>query len=700
MKKLLIFILTFVVFFSGVKLTAKDNNPLLTKFNTPNGVPPFDKIKPKHFLPAFKEAIKKHEAEIDIIIKNKKPADFQNTIEALEYSGELLNDISTIFFNLNSANTNKEIQSIAKEVAPMLSEHGDKISLNPELFKKVKQVYSHKTNLQLNTEQAKLLEETYKGFVRGGAELDETHKKRFSEINQKLSLLTLKFGENVLAETNKFKLIVDKKEDLTGLPQSVIDGAAETAKHAGLDGKWVFTIHNPSLIPFLQYSANRELREKLWRAYQGRCNQGNEYDNKEVIREISNLRLEKAKLLGYNSHSDFVLSDNMAKSPNAVYKLLNELWTPALEVAKKAAEEYQEMIKKDGKSFKLEPWDWRYYAEKQRKEKYDLDEEQLKPYFKLENVRDGIFELVKRLYGITFKVRKDLPKYHSDAITYEVLDKDKSLLAILYMDFFPRESKKSGAWMTNYRETYKKDGKRVIPVISLVCNFTKPTGDTPSLLTIDEVETFFHEFGHGLHGMFAKGNYKSISGTNVSRDFVELPSQIMENWSTEPEVLSFYAKHWKTNELIPQELVNKLKKSSLFNQGFITVEYLAASLLDMAYFTRTEPLTDDINQYEAKELNKVGLIPEIISRYKSTYFQHIFSGGYSSGYYSYIWAAVLDADAYEAFKEHGLFDRKTADSFRYNLLEKGNTEDAMVLYKKFRGKEPVIEPLLKRRGLK
>ncbi len=694
------FLLIFVILFSGVKLSAKENNPLLSKFTTPYGVPPFDKIKPEHFLPAFNEAIKKHEAEIEKIIKNKKPADFKNTIEALEYSGELLNDISTIFFNLNSANTNKDLQKIAKEVAPMLSKHGDKISLNPDLYKRVNEVYKQKTNLKLTAEQLKLLEETNKSFIRGGAGLDPAKKKRFSEINEKLSLLTLKYGENVLAETNSFKLIIDKKEDLAGLPQSVIDGAADAAKQSGNDGKWVFTIHNPSLIPFLQYSANRDLREKIWKAYKSRCNNGNSNDNKEVIKEIVNLRLERAKLLGYNTYSEFVLSDNMAKNPQNVFKLLNELWVPALKVAQKEADEYRDLIQKEGNNFKLEPWDWRYYSEKMRKVKYDLDEEQLKPYFKLENVRNGIFELVKRLYGITFKERKDLPKYHTDAITYEVLDKDKSLLAILYMDFFPRESKKSGAWMTNYREVFKKDGKRVIPVISLVCNFTKPTGDTPSLLTIDEVETFFHEFGHGLHGMFAKGNYKSISGTNVSRDFVELPSQIMENWCTEPEVLALYAKHWKTNELIPQALITKMKNSSLFSQGFITVEYLAASLLDMAYYTRTEELKDDINTFEEKELNKVGLIPEIIARYKSTYFQHIFSGGYSSGYYSYIWAAVLDADAYEAFKENGLFDKKTADAFRYNVLEKGNTEDAMVLYKKFRGKEPIIDPLLKRRGLK
>jgi peptidyl-dipeptidase Dcp len=700
MFKSLFLITLFVLLFSGVNLTAKDSNPLLTKYDTPFGVPPFDKIKPEHFLPAIKEGIIKHEAEIDKILNNKKPADFKNTIEALEYSGELLNDISTVFFNLSSANTNSALQKIAKEISPLLSQHGDKINLNPALFKRVKDVYVQKTNLKLNTEQAKLLEETYKNFVRGGADLDESKKKRFSEINEKISLLTLKYGENVLTETNNFKLVIEDKNDLAGLPQSAIDEAAETANNNKAEGKWIFTVHNPSLIPFLQYASKRELREKLWRAYMSRGNANNVYDNNEIIKEIVNLRLEKANLLGYKSYAEYVLYDNMAKTPKTAYKLLNDLWTPALKVAKKEAEDLNALVKREGMNFKIEPWDWRYYAEKLRKEKYDLNEEQLRPYFKLENVRDGIFTLVNKLYGITFKENNKLPKYHPDAISYEVYDKDKSLLALIYMDFFPRESKRSGAWMTNYREVYKKDGKKVIPIISLVCNFSKPSGETPSLLTVDEVETFFHEFGHGLHGMFAKGNYKSISGTNVSRDFVELPSQIMENWSTEPEVLALYAKHWKTNTIIPAELVQKLKNSGLFNQGFITVEYLAASLLDLSYYSKTEKLSESPNQFETAEMNKIGLISEIIPRYKSAYFQHVFSGGYSAGYYSYIWAAVLDADAFEAFKENGLFDKKTAEAFRTNVLENGNKEDAMTLYKRFRGKEPIIEPLLKRRGLK
>ncbi len=702
MKKL--FILSIIgLFMTGAAINAADlrNNPLLQIFNTPFGVPPFDKIRNEHFKPAFEEAIKINEQEIKVIVNNIDKPTFQNTVEALEYSGDLLNTVSTIFYNLNSANTNPEIQAIAQEVAPMLSKHGDNIALNVKLFQRVKEVYKQKDKLKLSEEQKKLLEETYKGFVRSGANLDDKKKDRLRKVNEELSVLTLKYGENVLKETNKFQLVIDNKADLAGLPQGTIDAAADAAAKAGKSGKWIITLHNPSLMPFLQYSAKRELREKIWRAYMMRGNNGNELDNKEIIKKIVNLRLERAKLLGYKTHADYVLEENMAKSPKKVNDFLMKLWKPSIEVAIKEAAELQAMIDKEGGKFKLEPWDWRYYAEKLRKEKYDLDEEQLKPYFKLENVRDGIFTLANKLYGIKFVERKDIPKYSDEAVTYEVLDADGSHLAVLYMDYHPRESKRGGAWMTNYREQYiGRDAKNVSPVISLVCNFTRPSGDTPSLLTADEVETFFHEFGHGLHGMFSKCTYRSISGTNVPRDFVELPSQVMENWVFEPEMLAMYAKHYKTGKVIPEDLVKKIKNSSLFNQGFVTTEYLAASLLDMAYYTQTKPLATDINTFENQTLKKAGLIPEIISRYRSTYFQHIFSGGYSSGYYSYIWAAVLDSDAFEAFKENGLFDRKTADSFRKNVLSRGKTGDPMKMYVEFRGAEPSIEPLLKKRGLK
>jgi peptidyl-dipeptidase Dcp len=675
------------------------SNPLLEEFKTLYQVPPFDKIKTSDFLPAIKEAIKIHEKEIDEIVNNKAVPDFENTIDALDKSGLLLNRITTIFFNLDGVITNDEMQKVANEISPILSEHSDNILLNKKLFERIKAVYEKRNSLKLTAEQMRLLEKDYNDFARNGANLDDASQTKLREINSKLSLLTLKFNQNVLKETNDFKLVIDNKEDLAGLPQSLIDAAAEDAKASNMPNKWIFTLQNPSVMPFLQYSAKRDLREKIWRAYSMRGNNNNEFDNKKVIEEIANLRLERAKLLGYKSHSAYVLAENMAKTPEKVFELLDKLWTPAIKMAKKEADEYQEMINEEGGKFKLEPWDWRYYAEKVRLKKYDLNEEQLRPYFKLENVRAGIFAVANKLYGITFKELKNLPVYHKDVVGYEVLNSDGSHLGILYMDFFPRDSKRGGAWMTNYQEQYYKNGKKISPIVSLVFNFAKPTKNQPSLLNIDEVETFFHEFGHGLHGLFSNCNYLGVSGTNVARDFVELPSQIMENWAFEPEVLALYAKHYKTGEVIPQELVNKIVNSSKFDQGFATVEYLAASYLDMYYHTIESPLTEDVNKFETEKMNALGLIPEIISRYKSTYFRHSFGGGYDSGYYSYIWAGVLDSDAFQAFKENGLFDKKTADAFRKNILERGNTEDPMQLYIKFRGKEPSIEPLLNKRGL-
>jgi peptidyl-dipeptidase Dcp len=677
-----------------------DNNPLLKPYNTPFNVPPFDKIKTEHFMPAFKEAIRLHDEEIKKILSNPETPTFENTVEALEYSGELLNDIATVFFNLNSANTSDEIQAIARDVAPMLSAHSDNINLNKDLYKRIEIVYKQKSKLKLAQDEAKLLEETYKTFNRGGAGLDEKNQERFREINQKLSTLTLKFGENTLAETNSYKLIVENKENLSGLTQQLIDAAAEKAKSTGNEGKWVFTLNNSSLMPFLQYADNRDLREKIWTAYKNRGNNNNENDNKQIIKDLVNLRLERSKLLGYKSYADYALEVTMAKSPKKVDDLLMKLWKPSLKIAQKDAKDLQTMINKEKKPFKLAPWDWRYYSEKVRKEKYDLNEEEIMPYLKLENVRDGIFTLTGKLYGIKFVERKDIPKYSDEAVVYEVLDKDGSHLAIIYMDFHPRANKNGGAWMTNYIEQHFEGSKMISPVVSLVCNFSRPTGDLPSLLNWDEAETFFHEFGHGLHGMFSKCKYKSLAGTNVSRDFVEMPSQIMENWVVEPEVLAFFAKHYKTGEIMPNSLIQKIQNSSKFGQGFATVEYLAASLLDMKYHTITSEFKSDVNQFEDKTLKDLGLIPEIISRYRSTYFNHTFTGGYSAGYYSYIWAGVLDADAYQAFKEKGIFNTSVAESFRKNILEKGNTDDAMKLYVKFRGAEPSIEPLLIKRGLK
>ncbi len=677
----------------------EESNPFFSEYDTPFGVPPFSKIKEEHFMPAFKEGMKQQKREIEAIINNPETPTFENTIEAMERSGALLTKVSDVFDNLTSANTNDNLQEIAKEVTPLLSGHNDDINLNPNLFERVKQVYDKKDEIALSGEQSALLEKYYKNFVRGGANLDPEKQKRFREINEQLSLFSLQFGENILKEDNAFELVIDNEEDLAGLPQSAVKGAAETASERGYEGKWVFTLHKPSLIPFLQYSEKRGLREKMFKGYINRGDNGNELDNKEILSKMAALRVERANLLGYKTHADFILDENMAKTPDRVYKLLDQLWVAALPIAKKEAKDMQEMIKSEGNNFKLEAWDWWYYSEKVKKARYDLDDAALRPYFKLENVRDGAFAVATNLYGITFEERPDLPVYHPDVKAFEVKEADGKHIGILYTDYFPRASKRGGAWMNAYRKQFRQDGKNITPVIANVCNFSKPTGDKPALLSFDEVETLFHEFGHALHGLLSNSTYHTISGTSVPRDFVELPSQIMENWASEPEVLKSYARHYETNEPIPDELIEKLENSGHFNQGFATVEYLAASFLDMDWHTLTEVKELDPVEFENNSLNKIGLIPEIVSRYRSPYFRHIFSGGYSSGYYSYIWAAVLDADAFEAFKENGLFDKKTALAFRENVLSKGGSDDPMTLYVKFRGAEPKIEPLLKRRGL-
>ena len=674
-------------------------NPLLSEFNTPFQVPPFDLVSDDHFLPAITVAISDHKAEIDTIVNITDEPTFENTIAALAQSGILLNRVQSVFFNKLSANTNDSLQSIARKVAPMISAHQDDISLNPELFKRVSKVYEMSADLNLTGEEKRLLDKIYKEFVRGGSNLSAPDQEKLRAINQELSVLTLNFGENVLKETNNFKLIIDNPQDLAGLPQSIIDAAGEEARAAGLEGKWVFTTQKPSLIPFITYSDKRSLREILLKGYISRGDNNNENDNKKIIGKIVNLRIEKARLLDYKTHADYVLSENMAKVPDNVYKLLNQLWNAALPMAKREASVLQKMIDKEKGGFKLEPWDWWYYAEKLRKEKYYLDEETLRPYFRLENVLDGAFSVAGKLFGLQFRERNDIPKYHEDVMVFEVLESDGTHKGILYMDFFPRDSKRAGAWMNSYRDQYRYEGKNITPVITTVFNFTKPAAEVPSLLTFEEVSTLFHEFGHALHGLLSDCEYLPLSGTSVARDFVELPSQIMENWAAEPEVIKSYARHYKTGEPIPDDLVEKIKNSSLFNQGFITVEYLAASFLDMDWHTLTEPLVSDVNTFETNSLNHIGLIPEIVVRYRSPFFSHIFSGEYSAGYYSYIWSAVLDADAFEAFRETSLFDKNTALAFRKNILERGGTEDPMILYKQFRGKEPSIEPLLKRRGL-
>ena len=703
MKKLIYLTVISAVIFScsESKKTEKVMNPFFETYTTPYEVPPFDKILNAHYLPAFQEGMKQQNAEIEAIVSSTETPGFANTIEALDRSGELLTKVSSVFFNVKEANTNDSINTIAEEVAPLLSQHSDAILLNEALFAKVKAVYQQKDSLGLNGEQARLLEETYKSFVRGGANLPADKKEELKKVNEELSLLELKFDKNLLAETNAFKLVIDKQEDLAGLPENVVAGAAEEAKAAGMEGKWVFTLQKPSWIPFLTYSEKRDLREQLYKAMYNRANNGNENDNKAIINQFVNLRLKKANILGYESWSAYVLDDTMAKKPENVYNLLQKVFNPAIARAKEEVADMQKMADSEGGKFKIESWDWWYYAEKVRKAKYDLDEEQLRPYFEVKNVRDGAFAVATKLYGLTFTKLENMPLYHPECQVYEVKDADGSLIGVVYIDFFPRESKKGGAWMNNYREQYTTaDGKNVRPVVSLTCNFSKPVGDKPALLSYDEVETFFHEFGHGLHGLLSQCTYTSIAGTNVSRDFVELPSQIMEHWAAEPEVLKMYAKHYQTGEVIPQELIDKMDKAGKFNQGFVTSEFIAAAFLDMDFHTVNMPGEFDVNEFEKKSMEKIGLINEIIPRYRPTYFAHAFSWGYSSGYYSYTWAEVLDADAFNAFKETGdIFNQDVAKSFRKNVLERGNTDEPMKLYLNFRGKEPGIEPLLKNRGL-
>ena len=682
-----------------IACSAQQQNPFFSEYDTPHGVPPFDQIKLEHYRPAFEEGMKRQLAVIDEIVGNPEPATFENTIVALEGSGELMTKVANVFRGLNSANTNEAMQELAREMAPIQSKHRDMIRFNEELFARVEKVYEQRETLNLTPEQGRLLEDFYKYFVRGGAKLGPEDKAKLAEINEELSVLSLQFGENILKETNRFELVIENEEDLAGLPDAVVQGAAEAAAERGHEGKWVFTIHKPSMLPFLQYSERRDLREKIFKAYINQGNNDDELDNKKTAARISALRVERANLLGYETYSHYILDENMAKVPENVYEFLYKIWTPALERAKGEARMLQEMIDEEGGDFELEPWDWWLYAEKVKKAKYDIDEEMMRPYFELNNVLNGAFELATRLYGITFEERTDLPVYHEDVKTYEVKEADGTHIGIIYTDWYPRASKRGGAWMGEYRSQSKPGGRMVTPVITNCGNFSKPTADKPALLSLDEVLTLFHEFGHGLHGLLSECTYEALSGTNVATDFVELPSQIMENWVLEPEMLKIYALHYETGEPMPDELIEKIRNARLFNQGFAVTELLAASILDMDWHTLTEPAEKDPIAFENETFERIGLIPEIVCRYRTPYFRHIFSSGYASGYYSYIWAEVLDADAFQAFKEKGLFDRETGLKFREHILARGGSEDPMVLYKRFRGKEPSIEPLLERRGL-
>ncbi|UCE40125.1 MAG: M3 family metallopeptidase [Candidatus Aminicenantes bacterium] len=671
------------------------DNPFFAEYDTPFKVPPFDIIKPEHFIPAYEKGMELQKAEIEKIINNPESPTFDNTIVALDRSNKLLSDVSRVFGGLSGANTNDEIKAIQKEMAPRLAAHRDEINLNKKLFERIKAVHEQRNELNLTDEQMYLLENLYKRYVRSGANLNDEDQAKLKEINQKMSTLGVQFGQNVLAETNDFKMVIEDEKDLAGLPESSIAGAAEAAKEAGLEDKWVFTTHKPSMIPFLQYSEKRDLREKLYKAYTKRGDNDNEHDNKKILSDLMKLRVERANLLGYKTYADYILENRMSGNAQNVYALLNRLWDASLPVAKKERQEMQAIIDREGGDFKLASWDWWYYAEKLRKEKYQLDDTELRPYFVLNNVRDGAFWVANQLYGLTFEELEGMPLSHPDAQVFKVKEADGSHCGVLYMDFHPRASKRGGAWCGTYRSQSRKYGQEIDPVVNLVCNFSKPIGDDPAMITLTEVETLFHEFGHGLDNLLSNVTYGT---TFRSSDFSELPSQIMEHWSMEPTVLKHYAKHYKTGEPIPDELIDKIVKSGWFNQGFITVEYLAASLLDMKYHTLTEPQDLDINQFEKDYFDEIGLIPEIVSRYRSTYFNHII-GGYAAGYYSYIWSEVLDCDAFEAFKETSLFDQKTANAFRKNILAVNGTADYKSMYINFRGREARIEPLLKKRGL-
>ncbi len=694
--KTFFFILLLICSFMNAQ-QMNNNNPFFTEWKTPFQTPPFNEIKPEHFIPAYEEGMKQEKAEVDAIINNSERPTFDNTLKVIEKSGEFLSRVSRVFGGLNGANTNEEIQKIARITTPMLSKHNDDISLNEKLFERIKAIYNEKDKLNLSDEQKAVLENRYTSFVRSGANLNQADKEKLRKINEQMSMLGLKFNENLLKETNAVGLVIDNKDDLKGLPEDVIKSASELAAAKGMNGKWAFSLQKPSFIPFLQYSQKRDLREKLFKAYTNRGNNNNEFDNKKILSQIISLRVQRANLLGYKSHADFVLERTMAKTADAVNKFLAELWDPAVKRARTEANDMQAIINKEKGNFMLEPWDWWFYAEKVKKEKFDLDEEMLRPYFQMENVRSGAFAVASKLYGIKFIERNDIQVYNPDVKVFEVTEADGKHIGIFYSDYFPRDGKRSGAWSSGFRSQSNIDGEFITPLVYNVGNFSKPTADKPALMSIDEVNTLFHELGHGLNSLFSNNIYPGAKF--IPRDFVELPSQIMENWALEPEVLKMYAKHYKTGKVIPQQLIDKLKKSKLFNQGFETVEYLMASILDMDWHTITDVRERDVTQFENESYMKMGKMPEIESRYQSTNFQHII-GGYSAGYYSYIWAAVLDADAFQAFVETGnLFDHKTAKAFRNYVLANGGVGDAMEAYIKFRGRAPKKDALLKARGL-
>lgn len=674
-------------------------NPLLQVFDTPFQTPPFDRIAQADYEPAFQEAIRQAYLEMEAIAGNPEPPTFANTIEALDRAGETLNTVSSVFFNLNSACTSDAMQETAQIISPLLTEYANSITMNPTLFRRVKALYEQRSALSLTAEQSTLLDDTFRSFVKGGANLEGEARQRFREISTELSRLSLKFEENTLAATNAFTLHLTDSADLAGLPESAVETAAANAQAKGLEG-WLFTLHAPSYIPFMKYAGNRRLREKMYRAYASRCNAGDGADNNDIIRRIVNLRLEKARLLGHRNYADYALADRMAQTPQAVDGFLRQLLEASHPHALAEKREVEEYARRDRFTETLRRWDWAYYSNRLKQEKYAIDDEMLKPYFRLENVQRGIFDLANRLYGITFTERHDLPKYHEEVHTFEVHDEEDRFLAILYTDFFPRENKSGGAWMTEYRGQHRKNGEDIRPLVSIVMNFTKPTPGKPSLLTFDEVTTFLHEFGHALHGMLSQCTYNSTGGTNVYRDFVELPSQLMENWALEKEWLDTWAVHYRTGEPIPQAYIEKIRAAANFQSGYQCDRQLSFAMTDMAWHSLTAPFEGSVSDFEQQAMAPTETFPPVEGSCFSTAFGHIFGGGYAAGYYSYKWAEVLDADAFSLFKQHGIFNRDTADAFRRNILARGGSEHPMTLYKRFRGQEPSVDALLERSGLK
>jgi peptidyl-dipeptidase Dcp len=685
---------------SGCKEQTKPvENPFFAEWDTPFGVPPFDQIDNEDFLPAYEEAIEQHKAEIDAIINNPEEPTFENTIVAYDQAGELMSKVGAVFGGLRGANTNDRLQEIARETTPMLTAHSNEIRMNQDLFGRIKAVYDKRETLELDLEDMRLVEKIYQDFERGGAALPEAQREELKKLNERMSMISLQLSENSLKENNGFKLIIEDEADLAGLPQDVINGAAALAEREGQAGTWMFDLSKPSWIPFVTFSERRDLREKIYTAYFMRGNNDNENDNKALFAELMKLRQQASKILGFDNYAQYAVDINMAETPENVYNFLYQVWEPALERAKEERDDMQAIIDHEGDDFELESWDWWYYAEKVRKEKYDLNEEELRAYLPIDNVRDGVFYVANQLYGLEFIQREDLPVYHEEVETFEVKDQDGSHLAVLYIDPHPRPSKRSGAWCGTFRRGSYKDGERIAPVVTMVMNFSSPSGDKPALLSWDEVETYFHEFGHALHNFFADGQYDRTS-RSVPRDFVELPSQVMENWAGEPEVLKEYARHYETNEPMPDELIQKLRNAQHFNQGFINVEYTAAAILDMDWHTADHSGDIDVNAFEKASMDRIGLIDEIVPRYRTTNFGHIHGTGYAAGYYVYLWAGVLDADAFYAFKESGdLFNPELAARFREYVHAKNSLYEGMDAYVRFRGQEPTIDGLLKQRGL-